>query len=473
METYMPHKGIQQRSEQLALLSKLTHDEFVHATTGTLLQQCQQTPTLTAIQKRNVHLWQKDYDKETKIPSELVTKISQQQALTGHKWRDVRQKKEKAKFTEIQQELETLFELTRDKAVKLNEDRHPYDNLLDIFEPNMTQTMVAEYFDVLKTGIKKVMANLEMVPKEKRPSYDILKIPATEAQQLQLSKYIMGVFGMPTDRTRLDQVEHPFTMGSYDDVRITTRFHEDDPLASFFAVIHESGHALYGLNLPEEHRYTPVGEAIGLGIHESQSRFIENIVGRHPAFLSHIFPKIQEIVPGYKTLSLDNFTKAVNSVRPTKYRVQADEVTYSLHVILRFEIEKLLFNDKITIAELPQVWNEKYEDMFGIPVDNDYEGVLQDTHWYGGMFGYFPDYALGNVYDGQFLRVMEKAIPDWEQQIGEGDTTQVMNWLDTNIHKRGSLYDPAELVEKITGEKPNAQYFIDYLDAKYQKIFQY
>ncbi|WP_371802279.1 carboxypeptidase M32 [Candidatus Lokiarchaeum ossiferum] len=465
---YMPEKGIDQRSQQLALLSKLIHQWSTDPVVGQLLKDSSQMADITPIQQRNLALWQKEYDRETKIPTDLVQKVTEQSAKTEHLWRTAREKND---FKLVQLDLEKLFELRKEYGAKLDESKSPYNNLLDMYEPNMTEAMVSEYFSVLKEGSIRVMKKCLSAADIPDPAIIRLKTPIP--QQEQISKLLMDLLGLTPDKSRLDKVAHPFTIGAYDDVRITTHYLEGDPIGCMYSVIHEGGHALYELNLPDEHRYTAIGRSVGLGVHESQSRFAENIIGRNPEFLGYLLPKIQEIAPVFKDISLSNFVKAVNGVQATKVRIYADEVTYSLHVIMRFEIEKMLFNDQCTIAELPQVWNNKIEEFFGLKVDSDAEGVMQDTHWYGGMFGYFPDYALGNVYDGSFYNQMKKDVPEWESQLKVGNTKEILTWLDTKVQKMGSLYDPADLVEHVTGEKPNAKYFIDYLDEKYQKIFNY
>ncbi|MHA2000972.1 MAG: carboxypeptidase M32 [Promethearchaeota archaeon] len=465
-KTYMPEKAITQRSEQLSLLSGMSHEILVAPETGKYLKESSAHPNLTDVQKRDIELWQREYDQRVRIPGELIEKFTKQTSKTEHYWENA---KKKSDFSLIKDDLQILFDLTRTMAEKLDPDKHPYNNLLNLFEPNMTQNMVSEYFNPLKAGCMKVMNWVQSIPN--RPTNQILKIKTTNAQQSQISQFLMDFLKLPKDRSRIDLSVHPFTIGRYDDVRITTHYLENDPIGSIYSVIHEGGHARYELDLPNEHRYTAIGRAIGLGMHESQSRFVENMVGRNPIFLQYLFPKMQSIIPELNKISLDEFTKAVNYVNPSKIRIYADEVTYSMHVILRFEIEKMLFNDKVTITELPQVWNQKFEEMFGISVENDREGVLQDTHWYGGLFGYFPDYALGNIYDGQFLWKMKQEIPDWEEGLKVGDGSKILNWLDVNIHKMGSLYDPADLVEKVTGKKPEAHYFIDYLTDRYKTIF--
>jgi carboxypeptidase Taq len=273
---------------------------------------------------------------------------------------------------------------------------------------------------------------------------------------------------------RIDETEHPFTTGYYDDVRITTHYYEDLFASSVFSVLHEAGHALYEQGLKHEWMYQPVGQSCSSGFHESQSRFIENIVGRSPEFWIYFLPKLKKLVG--KVLAdvpLDKFVHAINHVTPSKIRVEADEVTYCLHIIIRFNIERDLFAGKIDVNDLPEIWNQSYKDYLGIKINNDSEGVMQDIHWAGSLFGYFPSYALGNIYSGQLLMKMEKDLPNWEKQMEKGKLRPTTDWLIKNVHSYGNLYDPPELIKKITGEELNVKPYIGYLSEKYSKLYEF
>lgn len=464
MRTYMPSEGTMQRAQQLALLSGISHERLVSEKTANLLKKSGALD-LTSLQKRNLELWQRDYDQETKLSVDLVKKLTMQRSITEKLWEKA---KAKSDFKMVQGELEKLVGLVKEQATALNPDKPMYDVLLDLYEKNITEAMISTYFSELKKGVMKLLEktrNIELNP-------DILKIHVSVAKQKDLSKFIIKFLDMPTKRSRLDETAHPFTTGYADDIRITTNYLEKEPMASFYSVFHEAGHGLYGLNLPKEHRWTAVGQSTSMGIHESQSRFVENIIGKNPVFLEYAIPKIKEIAPEFKKIETKDFINAVNAITPSKIRIYADEVTYNLHVILRFEIERELFAGKISVGELPQVWNTKMEEFLGIEIKDDAEGVLQDVHWYGGNLGYFPDYALGNIYNGQMLYAMEKKIPDWNDQLSIGNATNILNWLDINVHKKGFLYDPADLVKEITGELPDAKYFVKYMNEKFGKIYK-
>jgi carboxypeptidase Taq len=470
-KTYMPSAGIKQRGSQLSILSKIAHGKFIDPKIGKLINNCIEKSDINEFQRRNLQLWKKDYDKSTKLPTEFVAKFTKQSTITENIWEEA---KRKSDFSIVKPHLSELFELTKQKAGYLDPDKDPYDVLVDIYEPNITAAEITSYFNPLKEAVLKLMNKCSDQCRKENNSENLgLKIQSTIDQQRELSNLIINLIGLDRKRFRIDESEHPFTTGTADDVRITTHYLDNDPIASVYSVFHEVGHALYELNLPQEHKWTAVGSSISLGIHESQSRFTENLIGKNPEFLKYFFPKIQEIIPGYNKVKLEDFVKSVNSIVPSKIRIYADEVTYNLHIIMRFEIERDLFSGKLSIDELPEVWNEKMKSYLGQEIQSEAEGVLQDTHWYGGAFGYFPDYALGNIYNGQFLNSMAKNIPDWEKQISEGKFSEIRSWLINNIHQKGSLYDPADLVKTVCGEQPNPKYFISYMESKFSKIYEF
>jgi carboxypeptidase Taq len=326
----------------------------------------------------------------------------------------------------------------------------------------------------LRTGLISILKKCESAPRQPDPTIIRRKIPMDV--QREISKSLVGFIGYDVESKnaggRIDETEHPFSTGYFDDVRITTHYYEDRFSSSLFSILHEGGHALYGQNINHDWMYQPIGESCSYGFSESQSRFVENIIGRSKEFWTHYLPKLKAIVgTTFSDVGLDAFVHAINHVMPSKIRVDADEVTYSLHVIIRFEIERDLFADKISIAELPEIWNQKYMDYLGLRIKNDSEGVMQDTHWAGGYFGYFPSYALGNIYDGQILFAMQKDIPNWGNLLKKGDFDTIKQWLTKNVYSQGRLYDPMDLLKKITGEEINVKHYIDYLNTKFSKLY--
>jgi len=479
METKMPPKGISLRSQQLAMLSQLEHKISTDPEVGTLLEKVEKHPdyeALSKFQKRNIHLIRKNYDEQTKLPEKLVVETAKQRAITIDIWKKAKAAKN---FSMFKPELKKLYDLKREAAqilMKVKNTATPYDALVDFFEPKMTSDSITKTFDKLKTGLIVVMEKCGNPPRQPDPSLLRRKIPFDIQREVSKSLVKFVEYDVESSNAggRIDETEHPFTTGYFDDVRITTHYYEDKIASSLFSVLHEAGHAIYEQELNHEWMYQPIGTSCSYGFHESQSRFVENVVGRSREFWTYYFPKLRALAGNvFSDVNLDAFVHAINYVKPSKIRIEADEVTYSLHIIIRFEIERGLFADKIKIEELPEVWNQKYKEYLGLKIENDSEGVMQDTHWASGYFGYFPSYALGNVYGGQILHRMEKEMPNWRDMLAKGNFHDIKQWLTKNVYSYGNLYDPMDLLQKITGEKINVKHFIDYLEAKYSKLYNY
>ena len=477
METMMPPKGIQMRSLQLAMLSRIGHKMSTDPEIGKLLKETIKNPgydSLNSVQKRNIYLIKKSYDEQTKLPEELVVSISKQQALTIDTWKKAKASKDFGKF---KPELEKLFNLQKRAAeilMDVKETATPYDALLDVFEPKITTDAISKIFKELRDGLTSLLTKCETSPKQPDTSILNREVPVELQKNIgkKLAEFIGYDITSDVSGGRIDETEHPFTTGYYSDVRITTHYYKNKFASSIFSILHEGGHALYEQNLKPEWIFQPVGDGCSMGIHESQSRFIENIVGRSREFWVYFLPKLKTITgTTLSDVTLDNFVHAINHVIPSKIRVEADEVTYGLHVIIRFYLERDLFSGKLTIAELPQVWNESYSNYLGVTIENDSEGVMQDTHWASGLFGYFPSYALGNIYSGQILSAMETELQDWKPQMALGNFNNIKQWLVKNIHSYGDLYDPSELLRKITGKELTVKPYLDYLTEKYSSLY--
>jgi len=477
METMMPPRAIQLRSQQLALLSRIEHKMSTDPEIGKLIDVIMHDKdydTLDDTQKRNVYLIKKNYDEQTKLPEDLVAGIAKQRAITVDVWKKAKAAKN---FSLFRPELEKLVELENKAAeilMDVKQTATPYDALIDIFEPKMTAKAITVVFDELREGLVQLLRKCEKSPKQ--PDVTILKRKVPITSQREISKMLADFVGYDVSSKeaggRIDETEHPFTTGYYDDVRITTHYYEDFFASSLFSVLHEAGHAMYEQGLRQEWMYQPIGTGCSSGFHESQSRFVENIIGRSREFWVYFLPKLKEITgKALADIELDKFVHVINQVKPSKIRVEADEVTYCLHIIIRFNIERDLFANKIKVSELPEIWNDSYEKYLGIKIENDSEGVMQDTHWASGLFGYFPSYALGNIYSGQLLGVMEKQIPKWRNQIAQGNFSDVRNWLIKNVHAYGNLYDPAELIKKITGKELTVKPYLSYLNEKYASLY--
>jgi carboxypeptidase Taq len=475
METMMPPKAVEQRSEQLALLSRIHHKLGTDPKIGKLLTTIQTSPQhakMEQAEKRNIYLINKTYREQTALPEKLVGELAMQEALTVNTWKKAKAKKD---FNLYKADLQKLYELSLQAAeilMKVKETKTPYEALIDNFEPKMSADTITETFNRLLAGLKPLIAKIE---DSKKPATDFLKQAVPIEEQRKITQLITQTLGYdtasPSAVGRVDETEHPFTSGYYEDVRITTHYYPNDFASALFSTLHESGHAIYEQNINPQWVYQSIGSPCSYGIHESQSRFYENIIGRSREFWTSFLPKLKHLAPSLAKLQLNGFVKAINKVECSKVRIEADEVTYSIHIIIRFELERDLFAGKIKIDELPQVWNQKYKEYLGVEIQNDSEGVMQDTHWASGLYGYFPSYALGNIYDGQILAAITRTNPDWRSEVAAGKLANVNSWLKTNIHSKGDLTDPEELIKQATGTNLDSKPFIAYLNEKYSRIY--
>lgn len=476
-ETKMPRGAFEYRSQQQALMSRLDQKMATDPEIGALLDRIEKDPgvgSMGEVPSRNLYLIRKDYDEKTKLPERLVAALARQEVISYQSWHKAKNAKD---FSIYKPELERMLELKKEWAGLLMDVKGvktAYDALIDVFEPKFSQSIITSVFDRLKTGLLPIIEKCVSSPSQPDPS--ILKRHVPVAVQERLSKMAMDFIGFetgtPTARGRLDETEHPFTIGVYDDVRITTHYYEENFASSVFSVLHEGGHALYDQDLRRDWIYTPVGQPNSFGWHESQSRFIENIVGRSHEFCSYLLPRLKEMTGAtLADLEIGMFVHALNEVRPSKIRVEADEVTYSMHLIIRFEIERDLLAGRLTVGELPQAWNQKYRDYLGVEIKDDAEGVLQDVHWAHGYFGYFPSYAIGNIYSGHLLSKLEREMPGWKEGIAQGRFAPVLQWLKDNVHVLGNLYDPLVMLKKVTGEEIDSSHFVRYLNDKYSSIY--
>ncbi|MFX0168493.1 MAG: carboxypeptidase M32 [Candidatus Hodarchaeota archaeon] len=476
-EVYIPPNGFPLRGEQMALLGQLRHRMYSSPEIGKLLDKAESKTiygSLNEVQQRNIDLIRREYDAMVKMPEELVAAYAKQQTKTVQIWKRAKAKKDWKMF---EPELQALFDLVVKRAdilMKVRDTPTPYDALIDIFEPRMNQTTINQVFTDLRNDLIPLVDKYSEVSKKVDTSFLKRKIPIEAQRKIATALCDFILYDTTSDKAggRIDETEHPFSTGYFQDVRITTHYYEENFASSMYSVLHEGGHALYGQNHDPTSIFQPWGDASSYGIHESQSRFVENMLGRSKEFTMYFLPKLNKLTNNtFKDIGVDQFTKAVNQVKRSKIRIEADEVTYSLHVIIRFEIEQALFANKVQISELPSVWNEKYDKYLGVKIKHDSEGVMQDTHWASGYHGYFPSYALGNIYGGQLLAKMEQELPDWLDQVAVGKFASIKQWMVDNVHKHGNLYNPEDLIKLITGEGLNAKPFINYLTVKYKRIF--
>jgi carboxypeptidase Taq len=476
MEIYMPPRAVEQRSEQLALISRIRHKLATDPEIGKLLQTIQTSPEYVAlgqVEKRNLYLINKSYREQTALPEKLVSDLAMQEALTVNVWKKAKAKKD---FNLFKPDLQKLLDLNKQAAeilMNVKKTKTPYEALLDNFEPQMPTATITVTFNQLLAGLKPLISKIEDC--QTKPNIQTLNQTVPVEEQRRITQLITQTLGYDTASQtaagRVDETEHPFTTGYYDDVRITTHYYPSNFASSIFSVLHETGHAIYEQNLNQAWKYQPVGATCSYGIHESQSRFYENIIGRSKEFWTGFLPKVKLAAPSLGSLELDPFIHSVNKVERSKIRIEADEVTYSLHIIIRFELERDLFSGKLSVDELPEVWNQKYADYLGVKVMNDSEGVMQDTHWASGLYGYFPSYALGNIYSGQLRAAIEVALPNWQQELARGNLEGVNGWLKTHVHLPSDLYDPSELIVKATGTTLDSQPYLQYLNNKYGELY--
>jgi carboxypeptidase Taq len=402
-------------------------------------------------------------DKRVKLPQSLVEELARTAVLGQQAWQEAREKNDFPSFRPL---LERTIELKRQQAECLGYADCPYDALLDEFEPEERTANVGRVLASLREELVPLVARLEGVAQ--RPDTSILERTFPVDVQNRFARQAATAIGFDFSRGRLDVTAHPFctTLGPHD-CRITTRYHERSFSPAFFGVLHEAGHGIYEQGLPTEHYGLPTGEAVSLGVHESQSRLWENLVGRSPAFWTHFFPLAQQAFPAALSgVKAPDFVAAVNDVRPSLIRIEADEVTYNLHILVRFELERALLDGNLQAAELPGAWNEKYERYLGVIPPNNREGVLQDVHWSAGLVGYFPTYSLGNLYAAQFFAQADADLGGLAAMFAEGDFHPLMDWLRQNIHRHGQRYTAAELVERVTGRPLSASALIEHLRGK-------
>lgn len=473
-ETYMPDEGIILRSQQIELLAGMVHKErtskkfaaalgkLIDLETGQILDQ-----TLTPAQRAAAREWRRDYIKAVKLPPSFVKQFAQVTSASIHAWRTA---KEGNNFSQFLPHLKKVVALCRKKADILGYSEHPYDALVDLYEPEMKTSTIEALLGRLKIPL---IALFKAVHAKPQPKIDFLNAPYGHNEQLKFANRVLHAMGFRKEFSRLDESSHPMSISLHpQDVRMTTRVYPHNPLPNILSAIHEGGHALYSHNLPPAEFGSPLGEPSSLGINESQSRMWETIIGRGLPFWQHFYPLLQEAFSHQLAgVSLEDFYRAVNLVKPTMIRVDADEVTYNLHIMIRFELEKALLDESLEAKDLPGAWNEKMRLYLGINPASDTEGCLQDIHWSMGGIGYFPTYTLGNLYSAQFFETFKEKHPHWAEKVSKGDLSQLGHWLSQEIHRFGREYIPEDLCKKVTGKPLSEKPFISYLEQKYKGIY--
>lgn len=468
-EVMMPSKGLEARAECAAFVAGLKHERRTSAEMGELLMGLD-GETGDPVRDTNVRETRRRYQRAVNVPVDLVQELARTSSLAKEAWAAARRDNHFPTFAPL---LSRLIELKRRQADAIGYETEPYDALLDEYEPGAKTAEVAAVFAELRRGLVPIVQAIAGVAAPRRPDFSILQRHYPRAGQERLARTLAEEMGFDFCAGRLDVSVHPFctSMGGRD-VRITTRYDERYMPAAVFGVMHEADHGLYEQGLDPAHVFTPMGTFCSLGIHESQSRLWENFVGRSRPFWERHYPAAQKLFPeALGSVNLDAFYAAINTVAPSLIRVEADEVTYNLHIVVRFELERDILNQKLEVADIPAAWNAKMEQLVGIRPSTDALGCLQDIHWSMGALGYFPTYALGNLYAAQFFAAARRAIPDLDERVRSGDLAALRDWLRTNIHRHGMRYRAGELCAGVTGQPLSTTPFLEYVRGKFGPIY--
>lgn len=467
-EVNLPPKSAGLRSRQIATLEGMAHQLFTSSDTLDYIKQLETSfSTLDERQKRNVSLVHKDYARQAKFDESFIIRRSKAISAGYHAWLAARKANN---FSLFEASLTELVAIKREQAEITGYKAHPYDALLDEFEPGYT----ANQLDVLFKDVREQLVDFAATIRSK-PQVDdqflFQKYP--DQQQWDFGLEILKRIGYDFDRGRQDRSPHPFTINfGSQDVRVTTVVEEQNFASMCWSCIHEGGHALYEQGMPEDQYGLPLGSSTSLGIHESQSRLWENNVGRSKNFWQAQLPLAKSYFPEQlDAINLDQFVAGINKIEPSPIRIESDELHYHFHVMVRYEIEKALIEDSIQVKDIPAIWNQKYKDYLGLDIKDDNQGCLQDIHWAHGSIGYFPTYSLGSFYAAQFFAQAQKDMPGLDEQIQQGNCLPLLDWLRENIHQYGRMYSADDLCIKITGESLNFKYFMDYAKEKYSAIY--
>ncbi|HUV29684.1 MAG TPA: carboxypeptidase M32 [Acidobacteriota bacterium] len=471
-EAYLPRAADEHRAEQLAQISRMMHEWMTDPKVGEWLAAVEGSTLVKDAQSEaavNVREWRRMYDRETRLPGEFVQDFARTTSRATTVWAEARRKSD---FELFRLHLEKIIDLCRRKADFIGYSTERYDALLDGFEPGAKAADVETAFKGLRTDLVELVGKISDA--DRKPDIGILKRPYDVARQKVFAESMAAALGYDFAAGRVDEAVHPSCnpLGPRD-TRILTRYYPEDVAEGITGIVHEAGHALYDMSRTDkEHWGTPLDETASLGIHESQSRMWENIVGRSREFWEYFFPQLQRLFRDETAgVTLDEFYGAMNWVSPSYIRVEADEATYNLHIMLRFELERAIIAGDVEVSDVPGEWNSRFKNYLGIEVDRDANGCLQDIHWSHGAFGYFATYALGNLYAAQFWSQAQKDLPGLPEDFSQGKYARLLGWLRENVHSQGSRYPAADLCRRITGEPLSHRPLLDYLYAKYADIY--
>lgn len=466
-EVIMPRKGLGQRAHQIAALASAVHARQTDPAYGELISELEAQADLDEVVRADVREARRAFDRAVKVPARLVAARAEACSLAQAAWEEARPRND---FASFQPHLERVVALSRELGAAIGGD-HPYDALLEDHEPGMTEAQLRSIFTELKARLLPLLDAIRGA--SRRPDPSILTRGFPEAGQRAFCLRLVQDMGFDLEAGRFDVSAHPFTNGTLQDVRLTTRYQPDYLPCAVFGAIHEAGHGLYEQGLDPARFRDPAGQACSAGLHESQSRLWENLLGRSEAFWSHYYPLLRGIFPGIlDDVSLEAFHGAVNAVAPTLIRLEADEATYNLHILLRFDLESDLIAGRVETRELPGLWRSKMREYLGLEPPDDRLGVLQDIHWSVGLIGYFPSYALGNLYGAQFLETMRRDLPGLEAGVARGELRPVKDWLNRNIHRHGHRWSAQDLCARVTGRPLSVEPLMNHLWDRYTGIYE-
>ena len=470
LQTIAPEGGKENLSDSISYFStenfkKSTSDEYYNLVCR--LAEEAEFDKLDDVYRHDIRITKRDLDKSRRIPADFYEEYVKTTTNSGIIWPKARENND---FKMYEEPLKKTIEAVQKIKSYTDPGKNVYDALIDDYEEGMTQETIDRVFGELKEALVPLLDKILKAPQPDHSKFT-MKVPAHE--QAELCKFLVEYIGMDMSRFAQAESAHPFTtnMGSMNDVRITNHYFENESISAIFSAIHEGGHAIFEQNVDKKYEGTCGGSINFMGLHESQSRFYENILGRNINFWKPIWPKVCEIVPEYKEVTLEEFVREINHVENSFIRTEADELTYCLHIILRYEMERSIFIDGASVSDLPKMWNDKMNELLHVIPKTDSEGILQDMHWSDGSFGYFPSYLLGSIYDGMFLEAIEKDLGRIDDILAAGDIKKITKWLNENIHQYGSTRTSGEVLEKICGKELSAKPLIDYFTKKYTEIY--
>lgn len=459
-ETVMPRGAAKQRGAEMAAMEGVLHARRSDPRVGEWLAYAEAPDEVGAAQLREIA---RIHERSLKIPADLARTLAQVTSQAQGKWAQARADEDFAAFRPV---LEEVVNLKRQEGAALAQDGDPYDALLDDYEPATDAAQIAAMFDAMRPRLVALRAAILERPQPKGLSGHF-----DEARQMELSRELAGVFGYDWTRGRLDKAVHPFCSGSGDDVRITTRSDLSDPFNCLYSTIHEVGHATYEQAVDPDYALTPLGHGASMGVHESQSRIYENQLGRSRAFCGWLFERMRDTFGDLSVADADAFYAAVNRVHNGYIRTEADEVQYNLHIMLRFDLERMLIAGDLAVGDLETAWNDRFLQDFGYAVDRPSNGCLQDVHWSVGLFGYFPTYSLGNLYAGCLNSALRRDLPDLDDQLAQGDLSGAIGWLRDKVQRHGGFYPPREVIERASDMPVSEGPLLDYLETKFGALY--